>query len=336
MIEIIDNAEKSKIAISVGRYKKQGYKIIGVGYPFFHNENRSLINMCDVFVDDMSCSTAIPWMASYDIHDITALNQIEKFIVLVLSENRYAVMEKLCLYFPHSKIIKAYSESKELLKSLQDIEKSQLLNYRVKNTSIINIGDSIAVKGRCLIEQTTAVKLNIHSLELGPDSAINDSSRFENHIDALILRNSSNLYIGLDGTARIRNCYMGKNSKIHIYSGKLEMNDVYFGDNCVVHIYDKLIIGSGTLFAWNVNILDGDGHTFFYGETKNQPKGIEIGEKVWVGNNVIIVKGVNIGEGSIIGAGSVVTSSIPPHSLAVGNPAKVVRNDIEWKYDYHI
>ena len=51
---------------------------------------------------------------------------------------------------------------------------------------------------------------------------------------------------------------------------------------------------------------------------------------VWIGKNVTILKGVTIGEGAIIGAGSVVSKSIPPHCLAVGNPAKVIKENLTW------
>lgn len=50
-------------------------------------------------------------------------------------------------------------------------------------------------------------------------------------------------------------------------------------------------------------------------------KDVEIGDCVWLGNNVIILGGVKIGEGAIIQAGSVVCKDIPPYAVAGGHPA---------------
>ncbi len=52
---------------------------------------------------------------------------------------------------------------------------------------------------------------------------------------------------------------------------------------------------------------------------------VVIGSNVWIGGNVTIVPGVTIGDGCVIGAGSVVTKSIPDNTLAVGNPARPIR-----------
>ena len=52
---------------------------------------------------------------------------------------------------------------------------------------------------------------------------------------------------------------------------------------------------------------------------------VTIGNDVWIGRRVVILPGVTIGEGCIIGACSVVTKDIPPYSVAVGTPAKVIR-----------
>lgn len=55
-------------------------------------------------------------------------------------------------------------------------------------------------------------------------------------------------------------------------------------------------------------------------------QGIVIEDDVWIGANATIVDGVTVGKGSIIGAGSVVTRDIPPYSIAVGTPAKPVKD----------
>ena len=52
---------------------------------------------------------------------------------------------------------------------------------------------------------------------------------------------------------------------------------------------------------------------------------VTIGDNVWFGANVTVTPGVTIGSNSIIGAGSVVTRDIPANSIAVGNPAHVIR-----------
>ncbi|UNX56417.1 sugar O-acetyltransferase [Georgenia sp. TF02-10] len=55
-------------------------------------------------------------------------------------------------------------------------------------------------------------------------------------------------------------------------------------------------------------------------------KPITIGDNVWLGGGVIVCPGVTIGENSVIGAGAVVTRDVPANSLAVGNPARIVRS----------
>jgi galactoside O-acetyltransferase len=54
-------------------------------------------------------------------------------------------------------------------------------------------------------------------------------------------------------------------------------------------------------------------------------KDVFIEDSVWIGEGVSILKGVRIGKGSVIGAGAVVTKNVPPYSLVVGVPAKVIK-----------
>ncbi|WP_394263436.1 sugar O-acetyltransferase [Trueperella sp.] len=53
---------------------------------------------------------------------------------------------------------------------------------------------------------------------------------------------------------------------------------------------------------------------------------IEIGDNVWLGAGVIVLPGVTIGENSVVGAGSVVTKDLPANVVAVGSPARLIRN----------
>ena len=54
-------------------------------------------------------------------------------------------------------------------------------------------------------------------------------------------------------------------------------------------------------------------------------KSIRIGNDVWIGGGALVLPGVTIGDRSIVGAGSVVVHNVPPESLVVGNPARIVR-----------
>ena len=50
-----------------------------------------------------------------------------------------------------------------------------------------------------------------------------------------------------------------------------------------------------------------------------------VGNDVWIGQNVTVMPGVHIGDGAIIGANSVVARDVPPYTIAVGNPCRIVR-----------
>ncbi len=70
----------------------------------------------------------------------------------------------------------------------------------------------------------------------------------------------------------------------------------------------------------------------FPGHTNHDYKHSFIGNDVWIGANVILKEGLTIGDGCIIGAGSVITKDIPPYSIAVGNPCRVIRPRFDDKF----
>ena len=90
-------------------------------------------------------------------------------------------------------------------------------------------------------------------------------------------------------------------------------------------------IGEHCMFANGCFITDAD-HRFddpelpvpWQGFTSRGPT--RIGDNVWCGANVVVTSGVTIGERCVIGANAVVTRDLPPHSIAVGAPARVVKS----------
>jgi maltose O-acetyltransferase len=87
-------------------------------------------------------------------------------------------------------------------------------------------------------------------------------------------------------------------------------------------------IGADALLGSRIVIYDSDFHELHPARRRGGRPAmgrVELGENVFIGDRVMILKGVTIGAHSVIGAGSVVTGSIPSGVIAVGNPARVVR-----------
>ena len=111
----------------------------------------------------------------------------------------------------------------------------------------------------------------------------------------------------------------------------IELGDrVGFNYGCWVNGYGGLTIGDGTSFGpysmvhtANHGMDDSDRPVTEQGWIETRP--VEIGRNCWIAMGVKILPGVQIGDGCVIGAGSVVPRDIEPYSIAVGNPAKVIR-----------
>ena len=59
---------------------------------------------------------------------------------------------------------------------------------------------------------------------------------------------------------------------------------------------------------------------------------MKIGNKVWIATNALILPGVSIGDGAIVAAGAVVTKDVPAKCMVAGVPARVVKENVEWKH----
>jgi acetyltransferase-like isoleucine patch superfamily enzyme len=106
---------------------------------------------------------------------------------------------------------------------------------------------------------------------------------------------------------------------------------IFIGRGARISAMAGMYIGDHTIIGPELLVMGGD-HNFkevgklMWYTTKggvNMPVVIE--DDVWIGARVTLLKGVVIGRGSVIGAGSVVTKSVPPYSVAAGNPCRVLR-----------
>jgi len=153
------------------------------------------------------------------------------------------------------------------------------------------------------------------------------------------------------------NLVVGENSHIYSVFNFVQPNaQIHVGNRCQLGNVNfvastSITVGDDVLMAWGINILDSDHHSIFWEERKNdvmrcredyilsngraigqshdwscvEKHPVFIGNKCWIGINVIILKGVTIGEGAIIAAGSVVFEDVPPWCVAAGNPCRIVK-----------
>ncbi len=103
----------------------------------------------------------------------------------------------------------------------------------------------------------------------------------------------------------------------------------HIGDRTEIHAGQSVTIGDGCAISWDCCILDRDYHKLCSDKEVFSP--VTIGNHVWIGCKATILKGVTIGDGAVVAAGSVVTRDVPPKSLVAGNPARVIREEVEWQ-----
>lgn len=131
--------------------------------------------------------------------------------------------------------------------------------------------------------------------------------------DISILANDSEITVGAGTTI------LGKASQPNVLLTRGEPSQIEIGREC--------------MFSYGIEVRTSDSHPIFddQGTHINPSANILIGDHVWIGTRCLVLKGGSLGHGSILAAASVLTRHIGERMIAAGIPAKVIREDIQWK-----
>jgi acetyltransferase-like isoleucine patch superfamily enzyme len=125
-------------------------------------------------------------------------------------------------------------------------------------------------------------------------------------------------------------CHFEDGVVLDAFGGAIELaENVFLGPYTVVYGHGGVRIGDNTLVSMHCRILSSD-HTVppqgrLIRDCPDILKPCRIGRDVWLGAGATVLGGVSIGDGCVVGAGAVVTGDLPPYSIALGVPARVVR-----------
>ena len=156
------------------------------------------------------------------------------------------------------------------------------------------------------------------------DPPVNSNTRID-------LDNNSKLILDKNTTI-LSGCYISANHGAEIFIGE----NSYISHEVIINSREKVFIGKNVLLGQKTRIMDFDAHNIYLNDALvsqpiNHQAAVIIEDDVWTGFQTTILKGVRIGRGSIIGANSCVTSDVPANSIAVGNPARIIRENIKWE-----
>ncbi|MDJ0689832.1 MAG: DapH/DapD/GlmU-related protein [Xenococcaceae cyanobacterium MO_188.B32] len=129
----------------------------------------------------------------------------------------------------------------------------------------------------------------------------------------VVIANKVSLDRGVDIKSNLGEIKIGNRAYVGPYTC-ISGGDITIGDNCLIASHCGIYANNHGFDDPLVDIID----------QKSTFQGIAIEDNCWLGSGVKVLDGVTIGKGSIVGAGAVVTKNIPPYSVAVGVPAKVI------------
>lgn len=169
------------------------------------------------------------------------------------------------------------------------------------------------------------------------------------NLDTVIITDKANALLGWGSDKEdivIEEGCIVEGSLMSVAHGKIQMGKhSKIGSDSHIRCVDKVIIGDYSGIANHTVICDNNNHPVNPADRlimRTTPPNsderswkhadhapIIIGSNVWIGEYCRICKGVTIGDGSIVAANAVVTKDVPPNCIVAGNPAKIVKTDID-------
>lgn len=196
-------------------------------------------------------------------------------------------------------------------------------NFNINNEyNYCDIGDKVKLVGNVKGKNNNIIIKNAHSTC---------------SIDLVVHGNNNSIFIDVAG--KIGSLVIRVGNHIPAHNVKFTIDRGFSNEGGgIIYLYNSgniLEIGNNCMFSKNITIRCGDSpHLLFdknSGEYLDISQGVFIGDHVWVGEDVYITKNVTIPSECIVGAKSIVTKRFEEKYCAIaGNPAKVVRKNVEW------
>lgn len=148
-----------------------------------------------------------------------------------------------------------------------------------------------------------------------------------------MMRKGDPTYLNIRGNMLIRSTFnIEKGCRIDIGpNATISLGRGYMNPMCKLVIMHSLFIGDGCAISWDCQFLDEDFHEVIYENSRPKQKGIHIGERVWIANNVTITGGARIPNGTVIASNSLVNKEFDEENTIIGGiPAKVLKRNVRW------
>lgn len=166
------------------------------------------------------------------------------------------------------------------------------VGVKIVNPQYISVGSDVLIDDRA-----TLIARGEGGIKIGSHIHINDNVYLDTECKDGYINISDNVYIGTGTT-------------LFGHSG------MEIGDHCLLAQNITITPYSHIFEDPDKNIISQGGHT----------RKVTIGRDSYLGMNVTVLYSADIGEGSVVGSGSVVVKPLPPYSVAVGNPARIIRS----------